>query len=224
MINNLKIKRILTYDDYIVITTKDNNEKLIELNNSHNNIICKYKKFDMIPITGEKILVRESLLKKLQKAATNLAKINPKLNLKIVSGYRHPSIQKKYYKKREKIIKTKHPNLSKKEIIKEICKFIAPLDTAGHPTGGAIDITITKNGKELDMGTKLADISIPEKIETYSKTITEKQKENRKLLHDILIEQEFAPFYGEWWHFSYGDKEWAAFYNKKNALYSSITL
>jgi D-alanyl-D-alanine dipeptidase len=32
----------------------------------------------------------------------------------------------------------------------------------------------------------------------------------------------FAPFDGEWWHFSYGDKEWAAYYNKPNAVYEQI--
>jgi D-alanyl-D-alanine dipeptidase len=32
----------------------------------------------------------------------------------------------------------------------------------------------------------------------------------------------FAPFDGEWWHFSYGDREWAYFYKKKNALYGQI--
>ena len=36
-----------------------------------------------------------------------------------------------------------------------------------------------------------------------------------------MVSEGFAPFYGEWWHFSYGDREWAAFYEKE-ALYDII--
>ncbi len=32
----------------------------------------------------------------------------------------------------------------------------------------------------------------------------------------------FAPFDGEWWHFSFGDREWARFYGAENALYEQI--
>lgn len=34
-----------------------------------------------------------------------------------------------------------------------------------------------------------------------------------------MVEAGFAAFSGEWWHFSYGDREWAAIWNKAAALY-----
>ncbi len=34
---------------------------------------------------------------------------------------------------------------------------------------------------------------------------------------------EFAPFWGEWWHYSFGDCEWATYYEKPNAIYSQKT-
>lgn len=37
----------------------------------------------------------------------------------------------------------------------------------------------------------------------------DQQKENRFLLQDLMLLVGFAPYYGEWWHFSYGDREWA---------------
>jgi len=46
----------------------------------------------------------------------------------------------------------------------------------------------------------------------------------RLLLHDLMIEAGFAPYYGEWWHFSYGDAEWAAFYEKSKTLYSLLSM
>ena len=56
---------------------------------------------------------------------------------------------------------------------------------------------------------------------TYAKGLTDEQIKNRKMLHDLMVEEGFAPFYGEWWHFSYGDREWAAFYDKET-LYAPI--
>jgi len=100
---------------------------------------------------------------------------------------------------------------------------VASPDVAGHTTGGAIDITIRYRGRELDMGTKIADFNDPELIKTNSARITSRQADNRKLLHDLLVRQGLAPFYGEWWHFSYGDREWACFYKKKKALYSEVS-
>lgn len=32
----------------------------------------------------------------------------------------------------------------------------------------------------------------------------------------------FVNYPGEWWHFSYGDQLWAAYKNKKYAIYGSI--
>lgn len=46
------------------------------------------------------------------------------------------------------------------------------------------------------------------------------QAQRRSLLHDLMVAEDFAPFYGEWWHFSYGDREWAAFYNVEKAMYA----
>ena len=37
-----------------------------------------------------------------------------------------------------------------------------------------------------------------------------------------MVAEGFAPFDGEWWHFSYGDREWAAFYGLSQTLYAHI--
>jgi hypothetical protein len=35
----------------------------------------------------------------------------------------------------------------------------------------------------------------------------------------------FAPSYRKWWHFSYGDREWAAFYNTPSgSLYGPVDI
>lgn len=72
------------------------------------------------------------------------------------------------------------------------------------------------------MGGRIADFSFPQILPTYSNSITQEQAQRRILLHDLMVAEDFAPFYGEWWHLSYGDREWAAFYNKPEAIYSPI--
>ncbi len=42
------------------------------------------------------------------------------------------------------------------------------------------------------------------------------------LLRRAMAQAGFAPFNGEWWHFSYGDREWAAVWNAPFALYTHL--
>ena len=72
-------------------------------------------------------------------------------------------------------------------------------------------------------GCKIADFS-SNLIKTYAEGLTNEQIQNRALLRDLLLRQGFAPFEGEWWHFSYGDREWAAYYNKDNAIYDVFVI
>ena len=187
-------------------------------------IIAQYEKNDMLPYTGERIFVRDTVARKLARANKTLAKLsNGKFRLKVVYGYRHPDVQKKYFEQQRSKLRALHPSLTDEELDNLTHNFIAVPSVAGHPTGGAIDVTIVdEQGNELDMGTKIADFKDPEKIKTFAKGLTNKQKKNRRLLHDLLVAEGFAPFYGEWWHFSYGDREWACFYGKTKSIYSPV--
>ena len=42
------------------------------------------------------------------------------------------------------------------------------------------------------------------------------------LVDESLINAGFVNYPAEWWHFSYGDKLWAAYSNKKSAMYGEI--
>ena len=71
------------------------------------------------------------------------------------------------------------------------------------------------------MGSSIANYSNLDIIKTYAAGLSANQIANRRRLHDAMIAEGFAPFYGEWWHFSYGDREWAAFYGR-TALYGPV--
>lgn len=216
------MNKILSYSDVVKMKATENNEKLVNLKKLAPDIVCQYQKKDMLDYVGDKIYLRETVAKMLIQVGQKLKAKNTDYSLKVVYGYRHPDIQKAYFDKRKKEIKEREPKLSEEDLHSKTNSFVAAIDVAGHIVGGALDLTITSSKGDLDMGTGIADFSNEEKIKTFYNKLSEKQKQNRMLLHDLMKEVGFAPFYGEWWHFSYGDKEWAAFYKHSESLYSPI--
>ncbi|MDG9793800.1 M15 family metallopeptidase, partial [Brucella anthropi] len=139
----------------------------------------------------------------------------------VVYGYRHLDIQTKKFEAEKARVLAGSPTLSGIELLETIHRFIAVPEVAGHPTGGAVDVRIVdENGRALDMGTALMDFS----PDTYvsSPFISREAWQNRQLLRACMVKSGFAPFEGEWWHFSYGDREWARYYCKPSALFTQI--
>ncbi|MFA5753774.1 MAG: M15 family metallopeptidase [Patescibacteria group bacterium] len=213
------------YQELLSIPAGENHEALVDLGTFCSNILCQYNKRDMLTIVGNKIFVRLSVAERLFLAACRLEALRPGYQLKIVYGYRHPNIQKKYFQAKKAELHRNFPMISGVDLIELTHSFVAEPSVAGHPTGGAIDLTIINNqGQDLKMGTEIADYSDPEKIRTFCKKISKRQAANRRLLLGLMLDQGFAPFFGEWWHFSYGDIEWAFFNSQKNSLYSRVNL
>jgi len=221
MPTNLQTRRILGYDDLVATAPGTGDEALADVLTYDATIISQYNKYDMLPFTGDSILVRDTVARKL--AAVNAALKARGFRLKVVYGYRHVSVQQAYFGRRRQEIQQAMPQLTGKALDKYTHNFVAVPEVAGHPVGGAVDVTIVDAaGRELDMGTAIADYTDPLAVQTFAGGLNTQQTAHRLLLHDVMVAEEFAPFYGEWWHFSYGDREWAAFYNKKMALYGAI--
>lgn len=180
-------------------------------------ILWRYEKEDMKPYLGELMLIRKKALRRLLKAARLLAKLRPGAQLNVVYTLRFLIIQERYFQDKFEKFRTQYPNESDLEIHERAHMLSASPDVAGHPTGGAVDLTILG----LDMGTKIADFS-SSLIRTFHPDLTNEQRANRELLRVVMMKAGFAPFDGEWWHFSYGDREWAAYYGKPHAIYGQI--
>ena len=211
--------RILAYDEILSKPAGENGEKMVDVRMYDPTILAEYEQLDMIAYTGDVIFVRDSIAHKLADASLDLAHQN--LRLRVVYGYRHPKVQILYFSKRRAILKESYPLASDDELDALTHNFTAMPKVAGHPTGGAIDCTLTTmKGAPIDMGTQI-DFN-DARIRTFSEGLSETQIKNRQILRDSLILQGFAPFNGEWWHFSYGDREWACFYNKPISLYSAL--
>ena len=93
---------------------------------------------------------------------------------------------------------------------------------SGHQTGAALDLTLCKDGKELDMGTSYLDTNNP-KTPTFSKGLTKQQLKNRSVLYFLMSFAGLANYPLEWWHYSYGEQEWAVITNHKRTLYAKVS-
>ncbi|MFH1538872.1 MAG: M15 family metallopeptidase [bacterium] len=71
--------------------------------------------------------------------------------------------------------------------------------TSIHSTGAAVDVTLVKNGKELDMGTPFDHFG----PEARTNSATGKQLENRLMLKRVMERHGFRNYFREWWHYNY---------------------
>ncbi len=211
---------ILLNDERIInVICIDNKEKIISLRNVHKNLLIDESRSQIGNKSELFCFARESVVNRLMEAV-NYLPCGYKFVVK--EAYRPLSLQREFFEEAIKYYKTQYPLKNEKEIYKLACQYAAPVEVAGHPTGGAIDITLIKDGVELDMGSEFNEAPVePEnRSHLHSTYINDLAKENRKILTDCLEKVGFVNYPTEWWHWSYGDRYWA-FQNNGYALYSA---
>lgn len=93
-----------------------------------------------------------------------------------------------------------YPDVAKDRLVPE--GYIA--EKSGHSRGSTVDLTITRDGRELDMGSAF-DLFGP--VSHYAaEGLTDRQRANRKLLRDVMVRHGFGPYAPEWWHFTLADE------------------
>jgi len=208
--------KMLRYADLVGVPVRPIQEELVPIK-ARPNLVTKPINKDMWAYTGDLIYVRKKVASKLKQAAKLLAEYNPDLQLQVVYGYRALSIQQRLFLKYKRQLEKQYTG---SELLEAVHRLIAVPEIAGHPTGGAIDIQIVKSGKPINMGTGIWVFTNDSFI--FSPFINKAAQKNRQLLRSLMLKVGFAPFDGEWWHFSYGDKEWAKYYKKPYAIYEQV--
>jgi D-alanyl-D-alanine dipeptidase len=208
---------MLTIADYKDILVIDNGELLAPVEDTE-RLTAKQRGGDMTPYTGDVVYVRQGVLRRLSTAAELLVATDPNLSLNVTYGYRALQVQTKNFELAKQKFSGEYTD---EELDMAAHRLTARPDVAGHPTGGAVDIQITRGGEPIDFGTKIGDF-VPDTY-TFSPFIGLEAMRNRMLLRTVMMSTGFAPFDGEWWHFSYGDKEWAKYYKQSNAIYNQLT-
>ena len=198
------------------ITHEDKNEKFVD---SRKYIDVDETRSQIASRSDYFSYVRESVLHKLYAANYELPK---GYTLCLKEGYRSKERQEKSFQKVFDEYRIKHKNKNYKEIIKLVSEYVAPIEVAGHPTGGAVDVVLLRNGKEVWMGTKFNDEPSGTENRTYTNSvlIDEEARRNRQILIRVMEIKGFINYPAEWWHWSFGDKYWA-FINKCSSFYLS---
>ncbi len=92
-----------------------------------------------------------------------------------------------------------YPEVDKADLFKE--GYIAV--KSGHSRGSTVDLTLFDEscGKEVDMGGPFdyfGMLSHPD----YTLGLTDKQIGYRRLLRELMLQENFRPLSSEWWHFT----------------------
>jgi len=142
--------------------------------------------------------------------------------LEIYELYRSIRKQAREFFDIEHAFRVLHPEASEDEIYSKTTQYIAdPFMIPPHCTGGAIDVILRdiQTLEAIDMG---APINTAHEIShIIYEDLTCTQKANRQILLQLFLEVGCAPLPTEWWHFSFGERYWAAFYQTQ-AQYGMI--
>ena len=134
------MKKRLKISDLQAISSRDNGEPLVNLAG-----VCQTS-----------VLVRKSVAVKLQQVQGRLSPVQ----LLVVEGYRSPTYQESYFLKQLLTVHRTHPTLAFEELLEQTHRFVALPSVAGHPTGGAVDVTLASSGREMDLGGAIANFPI----------------------------------------------------------------
>jgi len=207
---------MLSYTDYAKIPVNPVSEPMTPVPESLGLTSRQWRR-EMVPYTGETVFVRKGVARRLVAAALAMKREDPRLTLEVAYGYRSLEIQRRNFEKQCALLE---PFYSGDELLAAAHRRVAVPELAAHPAGAAVDIQLLRGVTPLDFGTKIWDF-VPDSY-TFSPYISEEARRNRMLLRSAMMGAGFAPFDGEWWHFSYGDKEWARYYNQPAAFYEQL--
>lgn len=92
--------------------------------------------------------------------------------------------------------KAKHyPKLEKERLFE--LGYIA--EKSGHSRGSSIDLTLTKDGKEVDMG---SIFDMMDDISHHGYPVGGEAEKNRLILKEGMEKCGFRAYSGEWWHYN----------------------
>lgn len=222
-----RCEKTCRFDELANIAVHECDEPFIPLSQSD----IGYTLYDRsLPLsTGQDLYLRQGVIKRLEVAQSLLPE---GVRLDVTYAYRSAQIQEdKFRKVLSNIVDESMRRYESRYIAPEALRTkwiqathmkIAAPEVAGHPSGGAVDVRLRDRfNRVMDMGTEMHDITsglTPYSPAHYYDFTTLFQK-NRDMLRRTMCAAGFAPFNGEWWHFSYGDREWAALTGAAAAFY-----
>jgi len=144
----------------------------------------------------------------------------------VFETYRSFAKQETLWNNTNKQMKERYPDLGDEDLFRICENFTAcPYDGigSGHQAACAVDITLCdENGTEYFMGTEMHEKS--EKTKTEAAGLTAEETRLRALLRKSLEDAGFINYPAEWWHYSYGDHQWAFLTGRKEAFFGILDI
>ncbi len=218
--------------DYSKIGCLNIDEPLIEMHPSEHIIIepfwtidgdfegDRYKAYMADHPEYRGVYIRPELMLRVEKAAESLG---PRYKMVVRAAHRPVDVQRHLFEDNMKDYKQDHPGISDEEAFEHTSTYV---DDPDNPNSwpshsvAAIDVDLLdiETNKLVDFGGTTNDDS--ERSNLHYDGITPEQKDNRMMLLTAMLAQGMASTAFEWWHFSYGDKTWAWFYDQEDSLYA----
>lgn len=192
----------------------DCKEPLVDLNKNCPGLVTK------LDYRRKIFYLRKTVAKMVCQAKTYLPR---GITFIINDAWRSQQIQKEIFESFIKKAQKMYPKAANEKIIRFAKKYVAPFKgkyASGHLTGAAVDLRLFKNGRKLPM--------ISKKL-TYQQNALSNQtglpkyiQNNRQIMFEALKKAGLSNYPKEYWHWSYGDIQWAKRNKKKIAIYGVI--
>lgn len=146
------------------------------------------------------------------------------VRLLIVEGYRPAPLQDRYFSEHLVDVARDEPDWPAERVVAETSKHVSPLAVAPHPAGAAVDLTLVAEDVELDLGTRVN--ATPRESRgacfTGATSISSEARHWRDVLGAAMGSVGLVNYPPEWWHWSFGDRYWAAVTGAPHALYGPV--
>lgn len=172
------------------------------------------------------VFVRKSVLEKLERVAMALREIDPEITIHLMDGWRSIDQQRELYD-------TFYPDgYNEGDPL-----YVSPPQTddryaAPHPSGGAVDIFFGFGDSAVNFGSPYDDfepVANTDHYETLESPDASVQDFNllvrdlRRIMTNLMHEQDFIVVDSEWWHFEFGTRRHAAF-TGQDAIYGNAVV
>ncbi len=175
--------------------------------------------------TGTTLFARKEVVRRVHLANKRIGELLPGAELLVWTAYRHPYHVVSQFVGALAIARRMNPELTYRQAENVVDPFRSVPDISPHATGAAVDVTLVINGKDGKLLPPKNDedaLKHRTKFHPFSLDVREFVRKRRLALRRVMLEAGFAPTMEEWWHFSYGDREWTRFYKQRVAMYGPI--
>ena len=235
IMNNTRLHRILQQtiilgeDVLNQVPILECNEPLVDITTVIPNVIIRMSNMRREYAINGVLFARKTVGKMIARVVEN---ISSTYQFIVFDAYRPIEYQRLRFEQVYKSLKANHPSRDDDYIRRLAFEIIFPPNEdpqqpPPHATGGAVDVALaTLKGELLDFGSAYGIYNEDENKRhlTNSTMINTEQRKNREILIIAMVNAGFSNYPGEWWHFMFGDREYAAYEGFPNAIYGRADL